>query len=170
MPPLFYLCRPLLKPLAADALGPYLKLLRKELQDGKLIVQPVQFTLQHPLIVAFLFLQRLYLEYPAFHNRRTLAAALNEVAKPFATFSYYCLMCVYARLGLTVTFKSFGFDGIRKEHATSLSGETAMSCAKGILPPFHSFFPNLLRPNLLRPEIQLHCSITGKDCIVGVFP
>ena len=45
-----------------------------------------------------------------------------------------------------------------------------MSCAKGILPPFHSFFPNLLRPNLLRPEIQLHCSITGKGCIVGVFP
>ena len=27
----------------------------------------------------------------------------TTVAKPFATFSYYCLMCVYARLGLTVT-------------------------------------------------------------------
>ena len=29
----------------------------------------------------------------------------TTVAKPFATFRYYCLMCVYARLGLTVTFK-----------------------------------------------------------------
>ena len=28
----------------------------------------------------------------------------TTVAKPFATFRYYCLMCVYARLGLTVTF------------------------------------------------------------------
>ena len=27
----------------------------------------------------------------------------TTVAKPFATFRYYCLMCVYARLGLTVT-------------------------------------------------------------------
>lgn len=27
----------------------------------------------------------------------------SELAKPFATFRYYCLMCVYARLGLTVT-------------------------------------------------------------------
>ena len=27
----------------------------------------------------------------------------TTVAKPFATFLYYCLMCVYARLGLTVT-------------------------------------------------------------------
>ena len=29
----------------------------------------------------------------------------TTVAKPFATFRYYCLMCVYARLGLTVTMK-----------------------------------------------------------------
>ena len=29
----------------------------------------------------------------------------TTVAKPFATFRYYCLMCVYARLGLTVTCK-----------------------------------------------------------------
>ena len=28
---------------------------------------------------------------------------LMGIAKPFATFRYYCLMCVYARLGLTVT-------------------------------------------------------------------
>lgn len=83
MPPLFYLCCLLLKSLTADAPGPYLKLLRKKLQDRKLIVQPVQFTLQHPLIVAFLFLQRLHLEYPTFHNRRTLAAALNEVVALF---------------------------------------------------------------------------------------
>jgi len=27
----------------------------------------------------------------------------TTVAKPLATFRYYCLMCVYARLGLTVT-------------------------------------------------------------------
>ena len=30
----------------------------------------------------------------------------TTVAKPFATFRYYCLMCVYARLGLTVTLFS----------------------------------------------------------------
>ena len=29
----------------------------------------------------------------------------TTVAKPFATFRYYCLMCVYARLGLTVTLQ-----------------------------------------------------------------
>ena len=33
----------------------------------------------------------------------------TTVAKPFATFRYYCLMCVYARLGLTVTFVSCYF-------------------------------------------------------------
>lgn len=78
-----YLCRPLLKSLTTNAPCPYLKLLRKKLQDRKLIVQPVQFTLQHTLIVAFLFLQRLYFEYPAIHNRGTLAAALNEVVALF---------------------------------------------------------------------------------------
>ena len=32
----------------------------------------------------------------------------TTVAKRFATFRYYCLMCVYARLGLTVTvFRTF---------------------------------------------------------------
>ena len=31
----------------------------------------------------------------------------TTVAKPFATFRYYCLMCVYARLGLTVTAHPF---------------------------------------------------------------
>ena len=81
--PLFYLCRPLLKPLAADAPGPYLKLLRKKLQDGKLIIQPVQFPLQHALIVTLLFLQRLHLEHSAVHDRGTLAAALNEVVALF---------------------------------------------------------------------------------------
>lgn len=31
----------------------------------------------------------------------------TTVAKPFATFRYYCLMCVYARLGLTVTINPY---------------------------------------------------------------
>ena len=38
----------------------------------------------------------------------------TTVAKPFATFRYYCLMCVYARLGLTVTFNMPFLIGIGK--------------------------------------------------------
>ena len=38
----------------------------------------------------------------------------TTVAKPFATFRYYCLMCVYARLGLTVTKKKVEFHHPRK--------------------------------------------------------
>ena len=79
-------------------------------------------------------------------------------------------MSNYGSILVLIDFKSFSFDGTRKEYATSLSGKTAKSCAKGILPPFVSFFPNLLRPNLLRPEIQLYCSIREEDCIVGDFP
>ena len=37
----------------------------------------------------------------------------TTVAKPFATFRYYCLMCVYARLGLTVTI----FASLRRYRA-----------------------------------------------------
>lgn len=39
----------------------------------------------------------------------------TTVAKPFATFRYYCLMCVYARLGLTVTFNYLKGDLFRNE-------------------------------------------------------
>ena len=37
--------------------------------------------------------------------------------------------------------------------------------------PFLSLFlPNLLHPNLLRPEIQSHSTILHDICIVGDFP
>ena len=36
-------------------------------------------------------------------NKFADALRIPSLAKPFATFRYYCLMCVYARLGLTVT-------------------------------------------------------------------
>lgn len=69
----------MLKSLAADTVRSDLELLREQLQDGELVIQPTQFSLQHPLVVQFLFLQSLHLQYPAVHDRRTLAAALDEV-------------------------------------------------------------------------------------------
>lgn len=57
----FCLCRSLLKSLAADAVCTDLKLLREQLQDGELIIQPTQLPLQYALIMPFLFLQSLHL-------------------------------------------------------------------------------------------------------------
>ena len=47
----------------------------------------------------------------------------TTVAKPFATFRYYCLMCVYARLGLTVTIQSCPLRS--KQHRKQLSKKRA---------------------------------------------
>ena len=69
------------------------------------------------MVVAFYF--RLHLAYfprpvvaifarpeQCFNSALVILTPHNTtVAKPFATFRYYCLMCVYARLGLTVTAK-----------------------------------------------------------------
>ena len=47
----------------------------------------------------------------------------TTVAKPFATFRYYCLMCVYARLGLTVTL----LENVRQRQQSYFS---AILCLK----------------------------------------
>ena len=80
---IFYLCCPLLKSLAADTVRSDLELLREQLQDRELIIQPTQLPLQYALIVLLLFLQCLHLQYPAVHDRGTLAAALDEVIALF---------------------------------------------------------------------------------------
>ena len=69
----------MLKSLAADAVCTDLKLLREQLQDGELIIQPTQLPLQYALIMPFLFLQSLHLQHPAVHDRGTLATALDEI-------------------------------------------------------------------------------------------
>ena len=47
----------------------------------------------------------------------------TTVAKPFATFRYYCLMCVYARLGLTVTTGPLNSvsETVKYDHSLSLA-------------------------------------------------
>lgn len=63
-----------------------------------------------------------------------------------------------------------GSDGTRKGYATSLSGKVAKSCAKGTITPFPlKFLPDLLRPNLLRPEIHSHCNRAARMRIVELF-
>ena len=49
----------------------------------------------------------------------------TTVAKPFATFRYYCLMCVYARLGLTVTKKA---HNPRKKHEKVIDTSEKKGC------------------------------------------
>ena len=100
----------------------------------------------------------------------------TTVAKPFATFRYYCLMCVQPPSALTVTIlgqkktatapmSNYGFF-LSLFHSSS-----SESLTEGAMTPFPSpFLPNLLRPDLLRPEIQLHFSYNTDSCIVGVFP
>lgn len=49
----------------------------------------------------------------------------TTVAKRFATFRYYCLMCVYARLGLTVTY-----DGYLKTAPKEHGNPSGQRCAR----------------------------------------
>ena len=50
----------------------------------------------------------------------------TTVAKPFATFRYYCLMCVYARLGLTVTIVDFPRCRIYREFVQDLLADRSI--------------------------------------------
>lgn len=82
-----YLCCLLPKSQVADAVCPDLKLLREQLQNGKLVIQPTQFSLQHTFIVPFFLIQSLHFQHPAFHDRRALAVALDKIV---ALFLIHC--------------------------------------------------------------------------------
>ena len=58
----------------------------------------------------------------------------TTVAKPFATFRYYCLMCVYARLGLTVTkdLNLYEFFHIRSDQI--IGGNILARCSRPLIP------------------------------------
>lgn len=75
-----YLCCLLPKSQVADAVCPDLEFLREELQDGKFVIQPIQFSLQYTFIVPFLLLQSLHLQNPAIHDRRALAVAFDMIS------------------------------------------------------------------------------------------
>ena len=73
----------------------------------------------------------------------------TTVAKRFATFRYYCLMCVYARLGLTVTDKAHQRCKVTSNHRMLLcvacrngdvSAKLCMKSLEEVFPCFMKIF------------------------------
>ena len=93
-----------------------------------------------------------YVFFYAFSNLRKLLYIIphnTTVAKRFATFRYYCLMCVYARLGLTVTDKAHQRCKVTSNHRMlicvacrngDVSAKLCMKSLEEVFPCFMKIF------------------------------